>query len=323
MNQSTNILGTDIAVLVMGRMEDLTHAVEDQANESRQFREQFREYLEARQAGTSTQHPSRDMGSDSEEHDSRERKINADTLHGQKREKRVQKKARRQRACRGVPSTVDDSDDDVDDEEGELDEQDMQEKENMDQLTKDKHKAKLKVRTPEVDHLPATLIASQRRVRKSFDDMLNVVDWANVHLQYPALSEDDITAYIARDPKFVPTVQNFIVDFSPGHGWKTFALNKEARDVFITRYLARVAGGAYFKDPTPRFMLTRKRIRKLVDGHMKHLRDKWRKALKPLDPKKAADIARRVCQNARKFTVSGYVTIHVTKADAGFCTTAP
>ena len=64
MNHSTNTLGTDIAVLVMGRMEDLTHAVEDQANESRQFREEFREYLGAHQAGTSTQHPSRDMSSE-------------------------------------------------------------------------------------------------------------------------------------------------------------------------------------------------------------------------------------------------------------------
>ena len=134
--------------------------------------------------------------------------------------------------------------------------------------------------------------------------MLQVVDWKNMHLQFPALSEDDITAYIARDPKFVPTISNFIVDFSPGHGWKRFALNKEAREVFIDRYLARARGGANFKNPSPSALLTRYQIGRLVDRHMKHLRDKWRKALKPVEPEKAAEIARRVCRNSRRFTVS-------------------
>lgn len=136
--------------------------------------------------------------------------------------------------------------------------------------------------------------------------MLHIVDWSEVAQQYPALTEDQITSYIARDPEIVPTADKFRIDFSPGHGWKTFALNKEARIIFIDKYFARVNGGAFFKKPTPPHLLTRDTVGDALDEHMRYCRSRWAKSLHPISPEKAREIARRVCQNARKSTVSSY-----------------
>ena len=145
-------------------------------------------------------------------------------------------------------------------------------------------------------------------MRRAVEDVLQIVDWNAFHLQYPALTEDEITAFIARDESIVPNRTHLRFDFAPGHGWKWFALNKEAREVFIDQYFSRVAGGAYFHKPTPPSILTWEQVGDILDSHMKHLRDRWRKSRTPLSPEKVLEISRRVCQNARRFTVSAGLT---------------
>ncbi len=133
--------------------------------------------------------------------------------------------------------------------------------------------------------------------------MLHISDWNLVAKQYPPLTEDEITAYIARDPKIVPTDRQFRIDFSKGHGWKTFAFNKEARMVFIDKYLARVAGGAYFTRPSPPQLLTEEHIGEILDEHMRYCRDRYRKSEKPKTAKELRDAQRRNARNGRKTTV--------------------
>ena len=134
--------------------------------------------------------------------------------------------------------------------------------------------------------------------------MLQIVDWKHVATQYPVITEEQIDSYIARDPAVVPTMNNMIIDFSPGHGWKTFPINKEARRVVVDKYLARVAGGAFSQPPTPPHLLTRETVTRALDVHMKYCRDLWRKSKTPPTKEELLQVKRRICRNARRSTVS-------------------
>ncbi len=151
----------------------------------------------------------------------------------------------------------------------------------------------------------------QSRIRRTFEEMLEVVDWKAVSIQYPALTEADLEAYKRRDPEIVPTARHFRVDFAPKHGWHTFSFNKEARRVFVDRFIERSLGGAWLKAPTPKSMLQRSVIEDILAEHMRYCRKRWRESDKPVDPKRAAEIARQVCKNSRKHTVRRYTSMRM------------
>ena len=65
------------------------------------------------------------------------------------------------------------------------------------------------------------------------------------------MTEDEVADYAAGDGNMPGPSEAFRVDFSPKHFWKTLGFNKEARAVFIDRFLAKIAGGAFQKNPTP------------------------------------------------------------------------
>lgn len=139
-------------------------------------------------------------------------------------------------------------------------------------------------------------------MRHLLEQMLHIDDWATAAAQFPPLTDEQIAAYNKRDGSFILDARNYRIDFKAS--WKKFAFNKEARSIFIDHYLARVAGGAYFQNPTPPHLLTRENLGAVLDHHMDYCRKRWRLSDNPLDPKKALEIARKAAQTSRRRTVS-------------------
>ena len=138
-------------------------------------------------------------------------------------------------------------------------------------------------------------------MRHLLEQMLHIEDWTAVAAQYPPLTEEQIASHMRRDGSFVLDARNYRIDFKAS--WKKSAFNKEARSIFIDHYLARVAGGAYFQNPTPPHLLTRENLGAVLDNHMDYCRKRWRLSDKPLTPEKALAIARRAAQISRRRTV--------------------
>lgn len=210
------------------------------------------------------------------------RKLNNPTVRERKREKRIKVKATRLRGSRATEA------DDEDSEDEELDE--------------DHHLRRLKVRlysTIASSSLPIFMV--QSRIRHTLEDMLQIKDWSIAAVMFPPLTEQQIEAYNRRDGSFVCDPKDFRIDFK--HSWKKFPFNKEARAIFIDKYLAHVAGGAFFNNPTPSHLLTRESIGELLDNHMDYCRLRWRHSFTPLSAERLMEIARRAAQNSRKHSV--------------------
>lgn len=126
--------------------------------------------------------------------------------------------------------------------------------------------------------------------------------------QYPTLTAQEQEDYKQRKDYIVPTVSNkFRPDFHLP--WKRHPFNKENRHVFIEKFLARVEGGAYFKNPTPKEMLTHDCIGFVLDNHMKYCRLRWRRSLSPLTPETLAQLAKGAAQRSRRKTVSFVIQV--------------
>ncbi len=136
--------------------------------------------------------------------------------------------------------------------------------------------------------------------------MLNVKDWADSSSLYPTLTEEEVDAYKRRDGSFVLSASEYRIDFK--RPWKKFSLNKEAREIFIDKYLARIAAGAFFKNPTPPHLLTHDNIGEMLDKHMPYCRKRWRQSAVPLTPDQVKKILRQKAQVSRMRTVSTHVT---------------
>ena len=146
-------LGTDVAVFVIGQVQDLTHVMQDQVNETRQLRAEIRDMMREAGQATSSSNTSKDRSTADLDggNFSRERKMNGNTVRGQLREQRVQGRAQRQRGRRAEDDDPDDIDNDGDDEdEDDVTEHAAQEWTELDALTQTKHLNRLKVSAAEL-----------------------------------------------------------------------------------------------------------------------------------------------------------------------------
>ncbi|KAJ2986320.1 hypothetical protein NUW54_g9814 [Trametes sanguinea] len=134
------------------------------------------------------------------------------------------------------------------------------------------------------------------RVRNHIDTLLHHSDSSLLPIQFPTLTEEEVTAYSRGD--WVPN--EFRVDFV--RPWKKFSLNKEARESAVTTFLLKVAGGAFLTNPTPEDLLTRETVGDMIDVYMKRLRRLYRKAQNPPSEERKDEIKRRACQVARMHT---------------------
>ena len=91
---------------------------------------------------------------------------------------------------------------------------------------------------------------------------------------------------------------------------RALAIQQPFRDVekIIDKFLAKVAGGGFMKDPTPARLLTREVIGKILDTHVSYCRQLWRRSKKPLTPAKKNEILRKAAQTGRQRTVSVLTT---------------
>ncbi|CDO77466.1 hypothetical protein BN946_scf184881.g10 [Trametes cinnabarina] len=203
----------------------------------------------------------------------REKKLTNPSLRVRRRAKKTREKAARQAGT--TVAALPNNDGDADDE----DTMDVDEG-----LDDDAHMRRLKA-----------------RVRNLLESMLDIPDWSKAESLYPTLTQEEVTQYLERTGEFVCTEDNFYVDFE--RSWKKFALNKEARQVFIDKYLKSVAGGAYLSNPTPPHLLTPETIGEVLDNHMTYCRQRWRRSVKPLDGDVAEQRAKRSAQRSRQRTL--------------------
>lgn len=140
------------------------------------------------------------------------------------------------------------------------------------------------------------------RIRHTLESMLGIsnAQWSEVGVLFPTLSEEEIQSYLVGD--LTVDDENFRIDFE--RSWTSLEFNRQARRVFIDRYLAKVRGGAYLKNPTPAGLLQPETIGKVLDKHMAYCRQRWRRSKNPPTEEQAVIAAKRVSRNSRRRTVS-------------------
>ena len=141
--------------------------------------------------------------------------------------------------------------------------------------------------------------------------MLGIDDWKNSAVLFPSLTAEQIKKF--DEGKLKCTAQNFFVDFD--HSWTKFKANRVARHVFLDHYFARVAGGAYLKNPTPKHLLTREVVGRVLDNHMPYCRRRWRESNHPISEEKKNAILARAAKNSRKSSVRSIFDTQLTSTE--------
>ncbi|KAI0779618.1 hypothetical protein C8Q74DRAFT_1217087 [Fomes fomentarius] len=120
-------------------------------------------------------------------------------------------------------------------------------------------------------------------VRKHFDhEFLHIHTMKDLPVPVPALTEDEAKQYSDARGPVITSCAEFKIDLS--RGWKTFRLNQEAADFFITDFLNAVAGGEYSTTPIPTRYLKRMFVASAVSAHVDYLKVKFSKLMKKATP---------------------------------------
>ncbi|PIL31027.1 hypothetical protein GSI_05721 [Ganoderma sinense ZZ0214-1] len=270
-------VNSDGTILVINKLEGLTDAVRESIRAQNEFSKEFKLFRELRHNSPASLGENRRLV---QPQTAQQRRLADTSLRALKREKRVNDKVQRLcgKSARGADEADDEGGNEADDESDGV-------AQLRDVLEEEGHFRRLKA-----------------RVRHSVTSFLGVYDWSMVAHQYPTLTAQQLQDYKLRKDYIVPTVSNnFRPDFHLP--WKRHPFNKENREVFIDKFLARIEGGAYFKNPTPEEMLTRECIGFVLDNHMRYCRDRWRRSLHPLSPERAAEVAKEGAQRSRRRTL--------------------
>lgn len=99
----------------------------------------------------------------------------------------------------------------------------------------------------------------------------------------PVLTEDEAKRYSDAWGPVITSRAEFKIDLT--RGWKTFRLNQEAADFFITDFLQAVAGGEYSTTPPiPARYLKRTFVASAVSAHVDYLKAEFSKLTKKATP---------------------------------------
>ena len=103
--------------------------------------------------------------------------------------------------------------------------------------------------------------------------LLKIKSLEQLPAKYPPMTRAEIKDYDGHDGDFI-TADNYRIDFV--WGWKTFNMNKEACEFTIRDFKSALDGGTYSDPPIPDAFRPTKRITRAINGHMKHMRAKYR-----------------------------------------------
>lgn len=103
--------------------------------------------------------------------------------------------------------------------------------------------------------------------------LLKIKSLEQLPVKYPPLTRVEIKDYEAYSGDYI-TADNYRIDFV--QGWGTFNMNKEACKFTVTDFKSALDGGTYSNPPIPDHFRTTEHITRAINGHVKHMRAKYR-----------------------------------------------